>query len=301
MGDNNLGASNKAVHIMNYHNKVPLKHKTLCTVAIVLSLLSMLLMSRVSMAQDLAINELNGLYQTLLDDYVAPGEKNGLTANMVNYADIRHDDRLNKLMTLLQNYPAEKLDTPSKRTAFYLNAYNILSITKVADNWPLGKLKSLGSFFKPVWTHPAGKVCGEKMTLRILEHDILRQLDEPRVHFALNCASMSCPDLRLEPYRAEVLEVQLEDQLKIFMKQAGKGALIVGEGQIKLSKIFKWFEEDFEKVGGVTQFIQAYLPPTDKAWEITGYLEYDWDVTCHLTGSEKRKTKRSRGATIFRH
>ncbi|MFT7371656.1 MAG: hypothetical protein ACI9T9_000332 [Oleiphilaceae bacterium] len=286
---------------MEYQSKSLINHKFLYAVILGLSLVSMLLASRVSLAQDIALNELNTLYQALLTDYVSPGEKNGLSANMVNYGDIRNDDRLNALMTRLQNYPLEKLNTAQKKTAFYLNAYNILSITKVADNWPLKKLKSLGSFFKPVWTHPAGKVCGEKMTLRILERDILMQLNEPRVHFALNCASMSCPNLRLEPYKADILDFQLEDQVKVFMSQEGKGMLMVGDGKVKLSKIFEWFGDDFEPLGGVSDFIQAYLPSSDKPWEITGYLNYDWDVTCILSGSEKRKIKRNRNATIFRH
>ena len=258
-------------------------------------------MSRTCLAQDPALTELNALYQSLLNDYVAPGEKNGLKANMVNYADIRHDDRLDDLMLRLQNYPRESLDTQPKQVAFYLNAYNILSLTKVADNWPLKKLKSLGSFFKPVWTHSAGQVCGEKMTLRILEHDILRKLNEPRIHFALNCASMSCPDLRLEPYTADALELQLEDQLKTFIQQEGKGFLVVGDGEVKVSKIFEWFEEDFEPMGGVSKIIQNYLPSQDKTWEVVGYLDYDWDVTCHLTGAEKNKVKRRKSATIFRY
>jgi len=286
---------------MKYQNKALIGHKFLYTVILGLIFISLSLQSRVSVAQDLALTELNALYQTLLNDYVSTGEKNGLSANMVNYAEIRHDSRLNDLMTRLQNYPLENLDTKPKKTAFYLNAYNILSITKVADNWPLKRLKSLGSFFKPVWTHPAGKVCGEKMTLRILERDILQQLGEPRIHFALNCASMSCPNLRLEPYDADILEFQLEDQLKTFMKQEGKGMQVVGDGQVKLSKIFEWFDEDFEQIGGVSNLIQAYLPPSEKPWEITGYLDYDWDVTCQLSGSEKRKVKRNRSATIFRH
>jgi hypothetical protein len=286
---------------MEYQSKSLINHKFLYAVILGLLLASMLLASRVSLAQDLALNELNTLYQALLTDYVSPGEKNGLSANMVNYGDIRNDERLNKLMTRLQNYPLESLDTKQKKTAFYLNAYNILSITKVADNWPLAKLKSLGSFLKPVWTHPAGKVCGEKMTLRILERDILMQLNEPRVHFALNCASMSCPNLRLEPYKADILEFQLDDQVKAFMSQEGKGMLMVSDGKVKLSKIFEWFGDDFEPLGGVSDFIQAYLPSSDKPWEITGYLNYDWDVTCILSGSEKRKIKRNRNATIFRY
>jgi len=258
-------------------------------------------LSSVSLAQDESLSQLNNLYQSLLNDYVSPDTKNGLPANMVDYAEIRKDERLNELMLLLQDYPRKNLDTPKKEIAFYLNAYNILSITKVADNWPVKRLKALGNFFKPVWTHPAGKVCGEKMTLRILERDILRKLGEPRIHFALNCASMSCPNLRLEPYEADKLEQQLVDQTITFMAQKGKGILVQKEGELKLSKIFEWFAEDFELQGGVTKFIQPYLPSSDKPWEIVGYLNYDWDVTGHLTSVEERTIKRRRNSTIFRH
>jgi len=267
----------------------------------ILVLAFLLPFSSASSAQDSQLTQLNALYQSLLDDYVAPGHKNDLPANMVNFAEIRKDKRLNDLMTLLQDYPRKKLDTQAKQVAFYLNAYNILSITKVADNWPLKRLKSLGNFFKPVWTHSAGKVCGKKMTLRILERDILRKLDEPRIHFALNCASMSCPNLRLEPYQADILDQQLEDQIQKFMQQDGKGMLVKKQGQVKLSKIFEWFSDDFESVGGVETLIQAYLPESSKSWEIVGYLNYDWDVTGHLTSAEKRKIKHRRNSTIFRH
>jgi hypothetical protein len=266
-----------------------------------LTFLTFMMMSSLGFAQDDSLTQLNRLYQSVLNDYLSPGQKNGLPANMVDYAVIRKDDRLNQLMTLIQDYPQEQLNSPKKEIAFYLNAYNIMSIVKVADNWPLKRLTSLGTFMKPVWTHPAGKVCGQKMTLRILERDILRKLDEPRIHFALNCASMSCPNLRPEPYEADKLEQQLEDQLVKFMQQDGKGRLIIKDGQVKLSAIFEWFDEDFNAEGGVEHYIQAYLPATDKRWEIVGYLNYDWDVTTHLSGSEKRQLKRQRRDPIFRY
>lgn len=248
------------------------------------------------------LNALNLLYQQVLDTYISSGEKNSLPANMVDYASLRLDPRLAELKTMLQSYPRENLDSREKQIAFYLNAYNILAIAKVCQHWPLKKLKSLGTFYKPVWTHPVGEVCGEKMTLRKLEHEVLRSYGEPRIHFALNCASMSCPDLRHEPYVAERLEEQLAEQTALFMSQSGKGVLVEG-GSLYLSSIFEWFAEDFESSGGVLAFIEPYLP-TEKvdpstAWVISGYLEYDWSVNDHLTGSELTKIKRSGNSTWF--
>lgn len=236
--------------------------------------------------------QLNKLYQTLLDEYASPGKKNSKSAMMVDYAAIRKDERLTVLVGLLQDFPRDRLDNQQKKVAFYLNAYNILSIVKVADNWPLKRLKSLGSFLKPVWTQPAGVVCGEKITLRKLEHEILRSLGEPRIHFALNCASMSCPDLRREPYEASKLEEQLHEQAKVFMSQDGKGMRIKGDGKVKLSSIFNWFAEDFTPVGGVENYIQQFLPESEKTWEVVGYLNYDWDVTALLSAAEKRELRR---------
>jgi len=262
---------------------------------------SILMLCFSSIGQAGPLFELNGLYQTLLDEYASSGEKNSKPANMINFAELKEDPRLGLLVGLLQSYPKENLDSQSKKIAFYLNAYNILSIAKVTEHWPIKRLKSLGTFMKPVWTHPAGNVCGEKMTLRKLEHEILRKLNEPRIHFALNCASMSYPDLRLEPYEASALDKQLEEQVKIFMSQDGKGIRIKKTGKVKLSPIFKWFAEDFGPLGGVEVFIQRYMPSSGPRWRVVGYLNYDWDVNAHLSGAEKRQIKRRARSTMFRH
>jgi len=259
--------------------------------------LSLLCVSAAYAEPDQELQAINASYKALLDAYVMPGNKNDRPANMVDYDAVRNDPRLPQLQALLKDYPKARLDTREKKIAFYLNAYNILAIAKVTQHWPIERLKSLGTYFKPVWTHPVGEVCGDEMTLRILEHDILRKLNEPRIHFALNCASMSCPDLRAEPYVVEKLEQQLQEQTQIFLTQDGKGLKIEGN-QIKLSSIFDWFEEDFADHGGVMGFIRPYLPERDD-WEIAGYLYYDWSVNDHLSGSELMKIKRNRGNTWF--
>ncbi|MDX1451818.1 MAG: DUF547 domain-containing protein [Oleiphilaceae bacterium] len=242
-------------------------------------------------AQDQQLSQMLVTYQALLDAHLSAGSKNGKALNLLDYAELRKDERLEVLLEAFEAYPKERLDTRAKQIAFYLNAYNLLAMHKVAKHWPLHKLKDLGSFFRPVWTHHAGKVCGESMTLRKLEHEILRKLGDPRIHFALNCASVSCPDLRAEPYVAERLDAQLNEQTHIFLSQANKGMDIEGN-QLILSPLFEWFAEDFEPSGGVLAFLKPYLPDTSEQWEIVGYFEYDWDVNDHLSAAEWNRIKR---------
>lgn len=230
----------------------------------------------------------HSLYQQFLDEHLSPGSKAGLEANMVDYSAVKQDPRLNELLLFIEGYPKSELKTNEQKIAFYLNAYNLLAINKVAENWPLFRLRSLGNFLKPVWTHPVPDVCGEKMTLRKLEHEILRKLGDPRIHFALNCASMSCPDLRDEPYKEAILEEQLEDQTRKFLSQEGKGFAIVGEGEIEVSPLFDWFADDFELAGGVSFYVDNYLPKQEPPWRVTGYLEYNWDVNCVLSAADRR-------------
>ena len=232
------------------------------------------------------------LYQSVLSDAVFSGEKNGVPLNLVDYASLRNDDRLDWLMAFLAEFDHSQLAGQADRTAYFLNAYNIMATNKVCENWPLKSLRSLGNAFRPVWTHQCGRLNHERMTLRVLEHDILRQLSEPRIHFALNCASVSCPDLRKEPYVGERIEEQLREQTLGFFRQQGKG-LKSEDNKLWLSPLLDWFAEDFEVVGGVEKFLSEYLPaaPEGTEWALQGFLHYDWEVNCHLSGREKRSLR----------
>lgn len=239
-----------------------------------------------------SLAEFHQLYQSVLNDGVFSGEKNGVQLNLVDYASLRNDERLEWLMAFLEEFDHAKLTNHEDRTAYFLNAYNIMAINKVCENWPLKSLRSLGNAFRPVWVHQCGRLNHEQMTLRVLEHDILRQQSEPRIHFALNCASVSCPDLRKEPYVGEKLEAQLREQTLGFFRQQGKGLKSEGSN-LWLSPLLDWFSGDFADVGGVDVFLKEYLPlaPEGKEWEIQGFLRYDWEVNCHLSGREKRSLR----------
>lgn len=215
-------------------------------------------------------------YEALLQRYVAPGTKAGVALNLVDYAGLARDPALAGVVRELAAFPLENLASPAESLAFHINAYNILALKMVVDHWPLESIRDVGNIFSPVWKRTAGSLGGESVTLDDIEHARLREMGDPRMHFAIVCASVSCPDLRTEPYRADELDTQLDQQVTDFLNNPGKG-LRVTDGRAAISKIFKWFDEDFEAAGGVAAFIRRYhdLPAGMK---IRPAIDYNWSV-----------------------
>jgi len=214
-------------------------------------------------------------YQTVLN-HLKVANKNAVTLMLVDYQAIKNNGSLDKAYQELSTYKLEKLSGHKEKLAFYINAYNILALKMVVDHWPTESIKDSGSFFSPVWNKGAGTLDGKSVSLAEVEHEILRPMGEPRIHFAIVCASVSCPDLRNEPYTARLLNQQLDDQVMSFLNNQGKG-LKIEKKVIRISKIFDWFEEDFQTDGGVSAFVKHYridLPELD----IKSNLPYDWAV-----------------------
>jgi len=215
------------------------------------------------------------LYQTVLS-HVKPGAKNGVSLMLVDYAAIKTNGSLNKAYQGLSSFKIEKLSSREEKLAFYINAYNILALKMVVDHWPTESIKDAGSLFSPVWDKPAGELGDKTVTLAEVEHKILRPMGEPRIHLAIVCASVSCPDLRREPFTAAKLDEQLDDQARQFLNNQGKG-LNIDKNVIRVSRIFDWFKEDFKVYGGVPAFIKRYsrdLP----ALKFEADMAYDWAV-----------------------
>ena len=216
-----------------------------------------------------------GAYYSVLS-HVKPGSKNGVSLMLVDYPAIKADGSLDKAYRELAAFKPERLAGREEKLAFYINAYNILALKMVADHWPVESIKDAGNLLKPVWDKPAGELGGKTVTLGEIEHKILRPMGEPRIHLAIVCASVSCPDLRNEPYTAAGLNQQLDDQALRFLNNQGKG-LKIEENAIRVSRIFDWFEEDFKSQGGVRAFLKRYrtdLPDLKVEADIT----YDWEV-----------------------
>ena len=234
---------------------------------------------------DKQLNLLWKRYDKLLGHFVRKSHKQRLEANMVDYKSLRHDPEFKSLVNDLSKFPINEIDENRQKIAFYLNAYNILAMNMVTENWPVKKLNSLGGMFEQVWDKPAGIIDGKIVTLGQIEHEILRKLGEPRIHFAMNCASMSCPDIRAEAYRAEILDAQLDNQVEIFLKQDYKGSHLKGD-TLQISKIFKWFAADFQPQGGIEAFVRRYKPDLPEHINIEPTLSYNWNINCHVASAK---------------
>ena len=186
--------------------------------------------------------------------------------------------------------------TREQQLAFLINAYNAFTIKLVLTRYPdLKSIKDLGSFLKSPWKKEFFMLLGTGRSLDGVEHGLIRAagvFDEPRVHFALNCASIGCPMLREEAYVAERLGVQLEDAVTRFLGDRSRNRYDPASGGLEVSKIFDWYKEDFEKggrgTGSVSRFLarHADLLADGAAARSTvrqgnvpiRYLDYDWNL-----------------------
>lgn len=225
-------------------------------------------------------------YRDLLAHRVRSGRIDGVALSVVDYAALRADPLYASAIEELAAASPDSPATEDERFAFWINAYNLLAIRTVAEHWPVDGIRDIGSFLRPVWKRPAGVVGGRTMSLDEIEHDILRpRFTDPRVHFAVVCASVSCPDLRAEPYDGQRLSAQLDDAARTFLSNPGKGMRVNEKARkLQVSSIFGWFADDFAKGGGVTAFLRAKAAP-DVVALLTGFTDadlgwiaYDWSV-----------------------
>jgi hypothetical protein len=207
---------------------------------------------------------------------VSPGTKNNVKLALVDYQTLKENGKLEAAYQQLSNFPVKNLNSKEEKLAFYINAYNILALKTVIDHWPLDSIKDVGNLLSPVWGKPVGSIDGKTVSLDDIENKILRPMGEPRIHFAIVCASVSCPDLRNTPYTASKLNSQLDEQVQKFLTNADKG-LRVGDKDIQISKIFDWFGKDFKPAGGVEAFIRRYRSDLPEL-PLKEDINYDWNV-----------------------
>lgn len=180
----------------------------------------------------------------------------------------------------------------SQQMAFLINAYNAFTVELILTKYPdLQSIKDLGSILQSPWRKKFFTLLGEERHLDWIEHEQLRpRYNEPRIHAAVNCASIGCPALRDEAFTAAKLEAQLEDGLRRFMADRTRNR--VRGNQVEVSSIFKWFREDFEKGhGGFRQVEDVFAKYAEllsdapaeqaalKAKSLrVSHLDYDWSL-----------------------
>jgi hypothetical protein len=180
-----------------------------------------------------------------------------------------------------------------EKLVFYINAYNILAAKGILDGSSPASLLGRFVYFK----RDKYLVAGEEITLYALEHELIRPLKEPRIHFAIVCASHSCPVLQSEAYTLLKLDEQLEAAAVQFINDPQRNQFDIARREAAISSIFKWFEEDFVEAAGS---LQAYLAPyvkEEKAADLlqqeafkVSYQKYHW----RLNGTRQASSKTSR-------
>ncbi len=169
-----------------------------------------------------------------------------------------------------------------QQIAFLANLYNAATLKLVIDHYPVKSIKDIGGVFSGPWKQKVVDLFGEKTTLDHVEHGLLRvNYSEPRVHFAVNCASVGCPNLRAEAFQADKLDSQLDEQGRVFLSDKTRNR--VEGGTLYLSPIFDWFGGDFTKKGSLADFVAPYFPEADRAAIKGGKLkvkftDYDWSL-----------------------
>jgi len=214
-------------------------------------------------------------YDAVLKTHVRYSLNGTAQSSYVDYQALQQDKRVADIDAALQAFDPSVLNT-QQRLGFYINAYNFFAMTLVAEHDGIDSIRDIGSWLWPVWKRKVGFIHHQAITLEQIEHRILRPMGDARIHFALVCASLSCPNLRNEAYRVERLEQQLDEQTRVFLQHPSKG-LNIQQDELYLSKIFDWFAADFGGKAGVIAFVRRYsaLPPSIDEYDT---LDYDWSV-----------------------
>lgn len=162
-----------------------------------------------------------------------------------------------------------------EKMAFWINTYNFLTIDLIVRKNEHETIKNLGGLFSSPWTEHNWVLGGGKdYTLDDIEHKILRPMGDARIHFAINCASISCPDLRMEAYRAAKLDQQLDEQVALTLASKSKG-LRIERDTLYVSRIFDWFRKDFEG-GDIKAWLGRYREINNGI--SINYMDYDWSL-----------------------
>jgi len=200
---------------------------------------------------------------------------------LVNYKGfIKDSTKLNRYLKILTSKIPNNNWSKNAQLAYWINVYNAFTVKLVVDNYPIESIKDIKKgipFISSVWDIKFIPLNSELIDLNEVEHGILRkQFSEPLIHFAINCASISCPSLLNEAYTAIKLEAQLTKMTKAFL--ADKKRNIVTENQLQLSKIFSWFKGDFVKELSLIDFLNLYAPLKISNEATIEHLPYNWQL-----------------------
>lgn len=223
------------------------------------------------------------LWRNVLTRYLKQGE--------FNYSELKNNKAQShelqeyiKKLESLSKKDYEKLSR-NQKMAFLINAYNALTVKLIIENYPVQSIKDIGGIFTKPWSIKFFNLLdGSIRSIDPIEHDYLRpNFQDYRIHAAVNCASKSCPVLRNEPFSADRLDQQLDEQMTQWLSDESRNRVDTSSKTIFLSKIFDWYEKDFETWGGgiskvlIKHCPQIFQSALEKGFRIK-YLDYDWSL-----------------------
>lgn len=228
---------------------------------------------------EMVASKSTAIQHDIWDDLV---KKHVTDRGLVDYVSFQKDSaKLDDYLTLLSSHhPNEENWTRDEAIAYWINAYNAFTVQLILDHYPLESIKDIKKglpLINTIWDKQFFEIEGVAYDLNTIEHSILRTYyKEPRVHFVLNCASISCPNLMNWAVKAVNLDQQLDKATLAFLNDTQKNKFDPGHWQI--SKIFKWYKSDFDPSGGVVEFISKYQEKKPNPKVKLSYLDYDWNL-----------------------
>ena len=226
-------------------------------------------------------------WQAVLDGYLRTDDPSGI--HLFDYGGLQAnpDDRAR-----LQNYLGRleavdpRLYSRDEQMAYWINFYNALTIETVVEEYPVDSIRKIHRGIVPLsgpWGDERATVAGERLTLDNMEHDILRALwRDPRIHYAVNCASLGCPNLMPRAFTAANLEEMMDAAARAYVNHP-RGVELLDEAFGVVSSIYTWFQEDFGgSEAGVVEHLLRYAEP-ELAEQLRSFeggfdYEYDWDL-----------------------
>jgi len=178
-----------------------------------------------------------------------------------------------KYFRYLQNVAPESNWSKEEKLAYWLNVYNATVMKMIIDEYPIESINQLEN----PWKRKAFKSKGIRYSLDNIEHDILRKFGDPRIHFLLNCGSMSSPRLWNRAYTSQNIEYALDDRTREFINDPQRNQ--INSGTVRISQLFEWYADDFTSNHiDMIEFINQYATVTIDKEKAKKYVTYDWSL-----------------------
>lgn len=216
--------------------------------------------------------------QASTTNYSSLLQKHVTSTGKVNYKTLKTDiSKLNTFLSELKENAPKSSWSKNEIKAYWINAYNAFTLKLMLNNYPVKSITDIKYGDKNAWDYTWINIGGEKLSLNDIEHKKLRaKYKDARIHFAVNCASYSCPILLNTAYTAKNLETQLNAQAKKFINDSSRNK--ISADKVQISEIFKWYKDDFTTSGSIIDYLNKYSTVKIKSTASVTYLNYNWNI-----------------------